>query len=121
MNNSGQAVKKTKTKYKINTADILVINDDLDLPFGKIKISFGQGAAGHKGVSSIIAILKTKEFLRLRIGIENEKEKNIGPEKFVLQKFSKQEDIKSVIKKSTATIKSLIENGLEKTMTEYNA
>lgn len=121
MNNSGLAVKKIKTKYKISPEDIIIINDDLDLPFGKIKIARNQGAAGHKGVLSVIDALKTKDFFRLRIGIENEKEKIIGPEKFVLQKFSKEEDMSQIIKNSAEAIKILLEDGPEKAMTKYNA
>ncbi len=100
MNNSGKAAKALINYYKIQTENLWVINDDIDLPLGKIKISGNQGAAGHKGVTSIIEELKTKDFWRIRIGIRPEKGKPKNVEKFVLQKFTKEEEriLKEVIK-----------------------
>lgn len=87
MNESGKAVKALVSFYKIKV--LFVAHDDIDLPLGKIKIAKGQGAAGHKGVKSIIKEIGTKDFTRIRIGISPEKKpKNV--EKFVLQKFNKE-------------------------------
>lgn len=69
MNNSGDAVSKMSTFYKISPEDILVIHDDLDLEFGTIKLQRDKSAAGHNGVQDIINKLGTKNFWRLRIGI----------------------------------------------------
>jgi len=69
MNGSGQAVKAIADYYKIKPEDIIVIHDDLDIPLGKYKISKGKSSAGHKGVQSIIDLLGTKNFTRIRIGI----------------------------------------------------
>jgi len=103
MNNSGQAVQKILSYYKllpktlglINKKDIdlngtlTVIHDDLDLDFGTYKIATESGSAGHRGVQSIIDHLKTKKFTRLRLGTKNESVKiHIPPDKFVLQPFS---------------------------------
>lgn len=71
MNNSGPIIKKLAGYYKVKPKDIVVIHDDLDIEFGKTKLSFGKGAAGHKGVESIIKSLKTEKFWRLRIGTQN--------------------------------------------------
>ncbi len=110
MNNSGKSVKTLKTK------NIIVIHDDIDLSLGKIKISKKRGAAGHKGVESIINELKTNDFWRIRIGIQPEKKpKNI--EKFVLQKFEK----KTALKKAVKAIEYFLTFGPEKTMSEFNS
>lgn len=69
MNDSGISVKKLVEKNKIPLENLLIINDDLDLEFGKYKLQKGRGAAGHHGVESIIAELGSQDFWRLRIGI----------------------------------------------------
>ncbi len=128
MNNSGQAVKKLVSSIKYKVSDLWVVHDDIDLPLGKIKISKSRGAGGHKGVESIIKEIRTKNFVRFRIGIKsatsNQKpltsNKNI--EKFVLQKFSKKEEktLKEVIKKTSQAIKTAITEGIEKAMNKFN-
>ena len=69
MNNSGVPVSLVANFYKIDTKDITVIHDDVDLPFAEIKKQIGSGAAGHHGVESIITSLGTKDFWRVRVGI----------------------------------------------------
>jgi PTH1 family peptidyl-tRNA hydrolase len=69
MNLSGQAVRPLLRRYNLAPADLLVIHDDLDLPFGAIRLRAAGSAGGHRGVQSIIDDLGTQEFARLRIGI----------------------------------------------------
>jgi len=107
MNNSGIAVKSITDYYKIPAEDILIIHDDIDLELGEIKIQKNRGSAGHKGVQSIIDSLKTKNFIRIRIGIKLVSEETIiSAEKFVLQKFSKEEEktVQEIIKKAAGLI-----------------
>ena len=92
MNKSGKEVKSLATKYKIPTTNIWVIHDDIDLPLGTIRVSKNIGSAGHKGVQSIIDELRTKNFSRIRIGILPKAGKPKNVEKFVLQKFTKEEE-----------------------------
>lgn len=122
MNLSGKAVKSLMTKYKVPPLNLWVIHDDIDLPLGKIRISKDRGAAGHKGVESIIRELKTKNFIRFRIGIQPKTEKPRNPEKFVLQKFNKNEEglVKETIKKTAEAIEFSLKVGLAKTMSRYN-
>jgi PTH1 family peptidyl-tRNA hydrolase len=68
MNKSGNAVKKIITSKK-KAGQMIVIHDDVDIPIGKFKISYGKGAAGHKGVESVMRAVGTKDFFRVRIGI----------------------------------------------------
>ncbi len=119
MNESGKAIASILKNQK--EAVLIVIHDDIDLPLGKIKFSKDSGAGGHKGVDSIITNLGKKDFVRLKIGIGNNGEK-IKAEKIVLKKFTKEEkeELKSIIEKSTDALDFFIENGLEKTMNEYN-
>ena len=125
MNNSGRAVKLAAKKHNIKSKDIIVIHDDIDLDLGKIKIAENRGAAGHKGIQSIINELGTKDFIRIRIGIKpiSNKQKTINKiENFVLKKFAKEEQeiLKGVIEKAVKAIDFFLKDGLEKTMSEFN-
>lgn len=119
MNDSGHAVKKLTTNYSLTTTHLLVVHDEIDLPLGKMKFSKDSGAGGHKGVDSIIASLGTKDFARLKIGIANGSHEAI---EVVLEKFSPQEQeiLNGVIEKSVQALEYFTNNGLEKTMNEYN-
>lgn len=88
MNNSGQAVSALSRFYKIKSQSIWIIQDEIDLVLGKIKISKNRSSAGHKGVQSIIEALGTKDFSRIRIGINNQKPARLPTEKYVLQSFT---------------------------------
>ena len=127
MNNSGKAVKSLTINYKRQTTNIWVIHDDIDLPLGKIKIVKNRGAGGHKGVQSIINEIKTKNFIRFRIGIAPKykitKQWNNGAmEKFVLKKFTKTEKevIKKVVENCVKALEITLKEGLEKAMNEFN-
>lgn len=121
VNESGQTVKYLQKKYHLEIKDVVIIHDDLDLPLGKIKICQNHSSAGHKGVQSIIDYLKTKKFVRIRIGVRPEKLSLIA-EKFVLKKFSLKEKVllKNVFEKTIEAIWLLTEKGLEATMNKYN-
>lgn len=123
MNKSGEAVKPI-IKTKKAAATLVVIHDDLDLPLGKIKISFNKSSGGHRGVESVIKAVKTEEFIRLRLGISGETasgkiKKPQGEEKVIdtiLGEFKKAEadDLKKMIKKSVTALEMIIENGWDK-------
>lgn len=124
MNDSGRVVKSIMRKRNLKSGDIIVIHDDIDLLLGKIKIIKNRSAAGHKGVQSIINEMVTKNFIRFRIGIKPRSYK-LGArslEKFVLQKFNKEEEkiLKGAIEKAVKAIEFFLQKGLERTMSEYN-
>lgn len=100
MNLSGEAVQKMMSFYKIEPHDLIVIHDEMDLPLGEIRESFGKNSAGHKGIESIIEKCGTKDFMRLRIGI--------GKDRGVLKKFGLFEKmkIKDAVNKSADAIKN---------------
>ncbi len=120
MNKSGQVVQAVLSYYNLlpkkmgflktkdsNLTEILtIIHDDLDIDLGKYKIALESSSAGHKGVADIINHLKTKKFRRFRIGIKNQNLEKIKPEKFVLQKFNKEEE--EILEREIKNITSLI-------------
>jgi len=118
MNESGRAVKNISENSP--SVNLIVVHDDIDLPVGKIKIVKDRGSAGHKGVESIIKNIGNENLIRIRIGISPQK--NIDAKKIVLKKFSKEEQgvISQTVAKTTDALNFLINNGLEKTMNEYN-
>ena len=129
MNNSGFAVSKVLNYYKIDPVELTVIHDDLDLPFGKIRVRFGGSAGGHHGVESIINVLKTDKFLRIRLGIGSET-KNQKPrtknqnhiERYVLGNIASSErgKVKTMIKEAIRTINLILKHGIDSYMSKYN-
>jgi PTH1 family peptidyl-tRNA hydrolase len=91
MNRSGVTVASIMNFYKISPSDLIVIHDDLDIIIGKYKVSHNTHAVGHNGVQSIIDMIGTQDFMRIRIGIETaggKKERGqISGEDYVLQNF----------------------------------
>lgn len=90
MNNSGEAAAKLLSFFKLSPDGLVVIHDDLDLDFKKIKTGAGRGSAGHNGAQSIISRLGTNNFNRIRLGVGRPPE-HIPPEDYVLQDFSPEE------------------------------
>ncbi len=130
MNESGKSVKSLVAFYKIRGSRLIVVHDDLDLVLGRIKISKNRGPAGHKGVQSIIDKLNTlnnksfqdyntgqaKNFIRFRIGIQPKTGKPKDTAKFVLEKFTKEEEkiIKQVIKQAIEKLEIVIKTTINK-------
>ena len=88
MNESGRAIAKIKNYWKVDSEDIWVIHDDVDLELGKVRIALGGSSAGHKGIKSIIDNIG-EHFWRIRIGIG--KDEKIPTEEWVLKNFAKEE------------------------------
>ena len=120
MNLSGNALIEFVNFYKINLADILVIQDDLDLPFGTYKLKTNSSAGGHNGIKSIIDRLGSNNFARLKIGISNNKE--MDTKDYVLGHFNKEEMnlLEELYPTFCNIITSFITEGIDKTMNEYN-
>lgn len=91
MNLSGEAVRAVKNFYKINTNNIIVIYDDIDLRFAQVKKSFNVSSGGHNGIKSIDSCLGSREYSRIRIGIGRPENLNIDIADFVLSDFSREE------------------------------
>jgi PTH1 family peptidyl-tRNA hydrolase len=129
MNNSGKAVAQL-VKSKKDLKDLVVIYDDIDLPIGKMKISFNRSSGGHNGLGSIIRAVKSEEFLRIRIGIapvtpSGKLKKPHGEKeviKFILGEFKKPEleTIKKLSKKVAEAVECIFAESKDKAMSLYN-
>ena len=112
MNESGVFVKRLVDQYKLNLNDLYVAHDDLDIPLGSYKIQFGVGPKIHNGVASVEAELGTKDFWRIRIGVDD---RDLGDRtpgvKYVLQDFSgeEKETLEAVLKKICKEINHLLQ------------
>lgn len=137
MNNSGMAVGLIARFYKVKPIDTWIVHDELDLPFGSMKIRFGGASAGHHGVDSIIASLGTDKFWRFRMGIGEQKSKiknqpfgklrprisKLRPmDQFVLANFHGAEKSKAraMIKRGAKALATALEKGLESSMNQFN-
>jgi PTH1 family peptidyl-tRNA hydrolase len=129
MNNSGKAVAPL-IKTKKDLENLVVIYDDIDLPLGKMKISFNRSSGGHNGLNSVIKSLKSQEFLRIRVGITpttpGGKLKKVSGEKevlkFLLGEFKKPEleILKKLSKKVAESVETIFTESKDKAMSLYN-
>ncbi len=129
MNNSGGSVKPFVASKK-DLAQLVVVYDELDVPIGKIKISFNRSSGGHNGVESIIKAVKSQEFVRVRVGISPHtptgKLKKPSAQKqidgFLLKDFKTDElaELKKLSKKIQEALEVFAESGKDKMMSLYN-
>ena len=127
MNKSGESVLTVSNFYQIDSEDVLIIYDDVDLPYGKIRLAINGVSAGHHGIDSIIESLSTIDFGRLRAGIGRPKAKDVKEKKqevadYVLDVFDKEEAKKlpEVLLRCEDAINSYLDDGLEATMNRFN-
>jgi PTH1 family peptidyl-tRNA hydrolase len=125
MNLSGPAVNGLLERYELKPDRLVVISDELDLPWTSLRIRLKGSAAGHKGVQSVIGSLGTNEFVRVRLGIHPGTP--ITPEKFrgeklVLAKFKRaqKQEVEEVVSYAMEAVESILAEGAEKAMTKYN-
>ncbi len=121
MNLSGQSIQGLANFYKLPLENLLVAHDDLDIPFGTIRMRPGGGPGGQKGIASTITQLGTKEFARLRLGIGRPPGK-MDPAAYVLQDFSRDETkiLSEVLDRAADAALEFVINGLDKAMNKYN-
>jgi PTH1 family peptidyl-tRNA hydrolase len=127
MNLSGNSVACLIQKHNIPLSDLLVIYDDLDLPLGKIRLRQSGSSGGHKGMNSIISVLGSEDFPRIRVGIgrpqaEEQSMSEDAVVHYVLSDFSPQEEaaIKPVIVKVAEAIDCFLTQGIEAAMSKFN-
>ena len=126
MNLSGESVSAVSAFYKVSAEDILVIFDELDIPFGQIRLRKSGGPGTHNGMKSIVEKIGSREFPRLRFGIESRGEtapKQQDTTSFVLSPFTKEEQpiLKETIKLATLAIETFLKEGIESAMNKHNS
>src|SRR5881392_3418889 len=121
MNLSGDAVGCLISKHELDAAKLIVISDDLALPFGSIRLRQRGSAGGHNGLKSIISALGTNEFIRLRIGIQPEHPVN-DAKRFVLDEFPKAERpaVAEIVERGAEAVRAVLRDGMAKAMSMFN-
>jgi len=121
MNNSGQAVASLARFYKIPPEQIMVIHDDLDLPFGTLRLRPFGGTGGQRGMESIVAKLGTRDFPRLRVGIGRPPGR-MDPADYVLHDFDPDQEtfLPEIFDRAVKAISRFITSGIEMAMNEFN-
>ena len=124
MNLIGETVACLLAKHKLEQPGekLIVVSDDLAMPFGKIRIRARGSAGGHNGLKSIIAAIGTNEFVRLRIGIQPE-HPVADSKRFVLDPFprSVRPEVEKIIERSAEALRAILRDGVLKAMTIYNS
>jgi peptidyl-tRNA hydrolase, PTH1 family len=121
MNLSGQAVSGLLHYYKVSLDRMVIIHDDMDLPFGTLRMRPGGGSAGQKGLQSTIQQLGTQNFPRLRIGV-GRPPGQMAPPDYLLQDFNKaeQETLPVVLERASHAVRTFMTAGLDAAMNQYN-
>lgn len=123
MNESGRSVQSCAAFYKLAPAEILVVHDELDLPFGQLRLKQGGGDAGHRGLKSVTELLGGPDYVRLRVGIGRPPPEFRGdPADFVLQAFapSDQAGLDEVLDRAREAITLFAARGLSAAMNVVN-
>jgi PTH1 family peptidyl-tRNA hydrolase len=121
MNRSGQGVHALMSYFKLAVKDLLVIHDDLDVDFGRVKIVHGGGDGGHRGVHSIHQTLGEDRYVRVKVGIGRPRFTE-AVEDFVLSSWyeDQRNHIVEIVDSAAAAVTAILAHGLEKAMTEFN-
>jgi peptidyl-tRNA hydrolase, PTH1 family len=119
MNLSGLAAKALRAKYGVPLERTLVIHDELDLPFGRLRIRKGGSSAGNHGMDSVIASFGAKDFIRFRVGIGRPPGNGVD---YVLSPFTGNERVQvpNIVNRVADAVLFTIEHGLDRAMTEFN-
>ena len=121
MNESGGQVSRLARFYRVSAERVVVVHDELDIPFGIVRVKAGGGTAGHNGVRSVASHLSSKDFLRVRVGIGRPAGRQ-DPVDFVLTRFSPSErkELPLLISDAADAVERVVEVGAERAMNEVN-
>lgn len=122
MNLSGGAVASLRAFYKLPTDHVVVLHDELDLPFGSIRLKLGGGDNGHNGLRSVTAKLGSRDYHRVRIGVGRPPGR-MDPADFVLRNFTAAErrELPDILGRSADAVQALIASGLAAAQNEFHA
>jgi peptidyl-tRNA hydrolase, PTH1 family len=121
MNESGPSFASTAKKHEVPPDHVIAVHDEIDLPFGALKVKIGGSTAGHNGLKSLQQALRTPDFVRVRVGVGRPPGRQ-DPADFVLQPFAKREeaDVAILIDAAADAVVSLITEGLAATQDKHN-
>jgi PTH1 family peptidyl-tRNA hydrolase len=121
MNDSGRPVGELVRWYKTTPSDLIVVHDELDIPFEEVRIKDGGGTAGHNGLGSIASHLGTRDFVRIRVGIGRPKGRQ-GAVDHVLNGFSSTEkkELPFILERAADAVESIVSDGVEVAMNRFN-
>jgi len=124
MNLTGSCVGPLIEFYKLDPASVIVIHDDLDLPFASLRVKKGGGTGGHNGLKSLNSFFGPEErgYCRIRVGIGRPENNRIPPAKWVLQQFSKEEaqQLDAILDKITESVELVLEDKITEAMNKFN-
>ena len=122
MNLSGAAVQHALQYFKFATNELLIVCDDINLPFGRLRLRGHGSDGGHNGLSSVIATVGSEQVARLRIGVGNDFT-NGAEADYVLSTFAaeEREELKNIIERAVDTVLFFAEHGMAATMSKYNS
>ena len=120
MNRSGEAVKKAFDFFPLGIEDLIVVHDDLDLPFGRLRFKRRGGDGGHQGIRSIIESIGGNHFIRLKVGIGRPPQ-GMDPAEYVLEAFDKEESLHldQILSQAAESLKVMSLEGLETAMNQF--
>jgi PTH1 family peptidyl-tRNA hydrolase len=121
MNDSGQAVALLARRYGVEPDHLVIVHDELDLPTAVLKVKAGGGLAGHNGLRSIKSHLHSDDFLRVRIGVDKPRSKEVGAD-HVLDRFSKRDRklVDVTIEDAADAVELILSDGVDAAMNRYN-
>jgi len=123
MNESGRSVQGAVAFFHAAPRDVIVLHDELDLPFGEVRVKLGGGHAGHNGLRSLIRDLGTPEFVRVRMGVGRPPPSFTGEvADFLLSTFFPDErpEVPGIVTRGVAAVRKILQHGLERAMNEIN-
>ena len=121
MNNSGVAAAALLRRFRVRGADLVVTYDDLDLPFGRLRIRCGGSAGGHRGLASILQHVADRDFVRLRMGI-GRPPAGVDPVEYVLSRFSAEEQrsLEDILSRAEEALEAIVLKGPVRAMEDFN-
>jgi peptidyl-tRNA hydrolase, PTH1 family len=121
MNDSGRSVGAAARFFKLEPDAILVVHDEIDLEPGRLQVRMGGGLAGHNGLRSVAAHLRSPEFLRLRVGVGRPGRGDPRrPADYVLSNFTAEEDAETIVARAADAVEKLDAEGLERAQAQFN-
>jgi PTH1 family peptidyl-tRNA hydrolase len=121
MNETGPAFASLASKHHVGPDHVIVVHDEIDLPFGALRVKFGGSTAGHNGVKSVAAGLRTPEFFRVRLGVGRPSGRKEAAD-WVLEDFAKRDEpeVEILVSDGAEAVLAIVSSGLEATQERFN-